>query len=204
MISYLSGKIKYVGNGWLILNVGGVGYKVFINSKAQITNNKQITNTNNKITNNIENLAELFIYHHIREDRSDLYGFKSIEELNIFELLLEVPGVGPKMGMNIMGKADFNKIKQAISKGDSGFFTAISGVGKKLATKIILELKNKFESGDFDVLGAADLSTELVGAMESLGYKKSEIYPMLAKIPESVNSTGDKVKWILKHLKSGS
>jgi len=186
MIAYLKGLVKYIGPNWLILDVNGVGYNV----KLKTNNEKLKTNE----------IIELFIYHHIREDRSELYGFTSMEELQVFEMLLEVNGVGPKMAQNILEKAEFSKIKNAIAKGDSSFFLSISGVGKKLATKIILELKNKISDSDFDILNSSDLSTDLLDAMESLGYKKSEIYPHIGKIPDNIDTTEKKVKWLLKNM----
>jgi Holliday junction DNA helicase RuvA len=188
MISYLKGKIKYVGSNWLILDVNDVGYKVFI-SKPYTS--KPYNSTP----------LCLYTYHQIREDRSDLYGFETIEELNVFELLLEVNGVGPKMAMNILSGAKVENIKNAIIGGDATFFVAISGVGKKLASKILLELKNKLGDSDYNILENSEASTELLDAMQSLGYQKSEIYKLISKIPKDLKSTQDKVKWMLKNKK---
>ncbi len=189
MIAYLKGKIKYIAQNWIILDVNGVGYKI------------QSKNQNSKIK--INESCELYIYHHIREDRSELYGFETIADLQVFELLLEVNGVGPKMAANILAKTSQNDLKQAIIKGDSGFFLSISGVGKKLAAKILIELKNKIGDDNYDLSNFSDESTdEIISAMESLGYKKKEIYPMLSKIPTDLKKPEEKIKWLLTRIKN--
>jgi len=208
MIAYLNGKIKYIGPGWIILDVNNIGYKVNITNVRPKTEDGRPKTENTKRDSNflssvfsLKSSVELYIHHHIREDRSDLYGFETINELNMFELLLEVPGVGPKMGMNILNKSNIDDVKNAIIKGNTAFFKAISGVGSKLASKILLELKNKLGADDYDIIGDSELSTELMDVMESLGYKKAEIYPHLSKIPEDINSQEEKIKWLLRRIK---
>lgn len=221
MIAYLSGKIKYLGSNWLILDVGGVGYKIFINSKFQTLSSKQIQNFNKKKSKSLKNLdfenskivsslelntsnltAELYIYHHIREDADDLYGLDTPEELQMFELLVSVSGVGPKMAMNILSTYDTAKINQIIINSDAGSLTAVSGVGKKLSMKMILDLKSKLDSGAINSFSDFDSSSqEVADALESLGYKRYEISQYLAKIPQELTTTQDKVKWILKNIK---
>lgn len=226
MIAYLKGTIKYQAANWIILDVGGVGYKIFINSKSQITNNKQIPNSNdqnpksdqkNKLTNppatlsrsdsghgqQINQSTEFYIYHHIREDADDLYGLESPEELQMFELLVSVSGVGPKMAMNILSTYNTGKITQIIINSDASSLTAVSGVGKKLSMKMILDLKGKLDSGAISSFSDFDNSSQdLFDALETLGYKKYEVTPFLSKIPQELNSVEDKVKWILKNSKT--
>lgn len=186
MIAYLRGKIKYLGPNWIILDVNGVGYKIYI---PKVTSYK------------LHATSEFYIYHHIREDRSELYGFSEMEDLQTFELLLGVSGIGPKIAANIISKTGREKLQQAIGKGDTTLFTAISGVGKKMAMKIIIELKNKTIENISDITGLSESSQELVGAMESLGYKKPEIYPLLSKMPNNLKDTQEKIKWMLKKSK---
>lgn len=187
MISYLKGTIIYNGPNWLILDISGIGYKVFSCNRQHITYNKG------------EN-KEFWIYHHIREDRQELYGFEKMEELQMFELLIDVNGVGPKMAMNIMSQISPEEIRQAIEKSDSAIFSSVTGVGKKIAMKIILELKSKLKAGEITNLGDFDQSSqELLEAMQSLGYKKQELIPLLAKIPHQLITVEEKVKWVLKN-----
>ena len=191
MIGYLRGKIVFKATNWLILDVSGVGYKVFISPKL-------IENCKMKI----ENSVELFIHHHIREDASDLYGLETPEELQMFELLVSVSGVGPKMAMNILSTYDVNRITQIVTNSDSSSLTAVSGVGKKLSMKMILDLRSKLDSGAISSLGDFDSSShDLFDAMESLGYKKHEVIPYIAKIPNELNTIEKKVRWILKNNK---
>lgn len=186
MISYLRGKIEYQATNWIILDVSGVGYKVFSSNTQHVTCN-------------IGENGEFWIHHHIREDRQDLYGFKSIEELEMFELLLSVNGVGPKMAMVILSRTSLEKLKEAVSKGDISLLTAISRLGKKLASKIIIELKNKLAPKSDMIL--TEESQELVEALESLGYKKSEVQEFISKIPNDLKTIQDKIKWVLKNNK---
>jgi len=187
MIAYLRGKIKHMAANWLILDVNGVGYKI------------QLKTDNCKLKAGGE--AEFYIYHHIREDRSELYGFSKIEDLQMFELLLGVSGVGPKIAQNILSQTTREKLEAAIVNGDASLFTAISGVGKKMAMKILLELKNKTPDTLEGIGKLSESSEELLEAMQSLGYKKQEIYPMLAKLPVDIEGTEAKIKWLLKKTK---
>src|SRR3990167_6226685 len=113
MIAKLTGKIVHRGISWIILDTSGVGYKVYCRIEA--------INDADKI--------ELFVHHHIREDQQTLYGFATLAELELFELLITVNGVGPKAAMAIMGSARPEKITAAIAQGDAGLFKAISGIG---------------------------------------------------------------------------
>ncbi len=191
MISYLKGRVVLFKWGLIILETRGVGYKVFVNPQIKIKNN--IVDTREDV--------ELYIYEHIREDADDFYGFLSYQELELFEKLISVNGVGPKAGLNIMSYAGTDKILHAIISDDMSFFTAISGIGKKVAAKIILDLKSKISSDkSINVIGKIDEADDLMDAMQSLGYKKSEIQGLVSKIPSDIISTEERVRWCLKNL----
>lgn len=191
MISYLKGKVVLVHWGFLIVSVGGVGYKIFVDPQIKIAPN--IIDTQADI--------ELFTYNHIREDVSDLYGFLSYQELELFEKLISVNGVGPKAGLNIMASAPIDRIIKAITSDDMSFFMAISGIGKKVAAKIILELKSKISTDkSINIIGKMDDSNDLEDTLEALGYKKSEISGLITNIPVELVKIEDKVKWCLKQL----
>lgn len=195
MISYLCGTIKFIAPSWLILDVNGVGYKI----QLKIKNLKPASPAGGL---KIGEQCELFIHHHIREDASDLYGLETPEELQMFELLVSVSGVGPKMAMNILSTYNTARISQIIINSDASSLTAVSGVGKKLSMKMILDLKSKLDSGAISSFSDFDNSNEdLFDALESLGYKKYEVTPFLLKIPQELQSLEDKVKWILKNSK---
>ncbi len=194
MIGYLRGKIINARRGKLFVDVNGLGYLVNVDPQIKIPPNSVDTKYE----------VELYIHEHIREDAYDLYGFLSYQELELFEKLISVSGVGPKAGINIMASASPTKIFNAIESSDVSFFTAISGIGKKVATKIILDLKSKISADDSSaVLQSGDdgSSNDVEEALIMLGYKKADIQPMLSRIPIDLTSSEDKVKWVLKNGK---
>jgi Holliday junction DNA helicase RuvA len=192
MISYLKGKIIHIGLGWIILDIGNIGYKVYV-----VGNNKLRALPRGR---EIGNSVELFTYQHIREDKSDLYGFSDISQLEIFETLISVSGLGPKMAMSVLVSKGKTDIEKAIESGDYKTFQEIKGIGKKLAAKIILELKNKIEKADLDNLNEREnKDPELEEALVSLGYKSKEAQKISSSIPENLTSLQQKVKWALKN-----
>lgn len=192
MIGYLRGKIRQAKWGKLIVDVEGVGYAVGVDPQIKIPENSV----------EIEYEIELFIHEHLREDAHDLYGFLDYQSLEIFERLISVSGVGPKAGMNIMSSADDKKIISAIENSDVSFFTAIPGIGKKVAAKIILELKSKLTDKDNQaVLDGSESGNDVLDAMAALGYKKADIGKMITKIPSDIQKVEEKVRWLLKNLK---
>ncbi len=184
MIAYLKGKIIYKGANYVAVGDSAVGYKVF--AKPDLIERKKEGDE-----------AEFFIYHLIREDTDDLYGFDSPSELKIFELLLGVSGVGPKVALAIIGTLGQEKFTTALAKSDSNAFRAVSGVGTKVAAKIIVELKGKASGDIADLMGEND---ETLEALTSLGYKRQEIIPYLSKIPEDKKTVQEKIKYVLAHV----
>jgi len=131
MISYLEGEIIFKGEKFIILNVNGVGYKVFLSQKAL-----------DKIAREGENL-KIFCFLNVRENLLDLYGFLSQKELEFFEILNEIPSIGPKTALEVSSIGPLGKIKEAIEKGDERIFEEIPSLGKKKAQIIILELSKR-------------------------------------------------------------
>lgn len=192
MIAYLKGKIIQARFGQLIVETGGVGYRVNVLPQIDVPENSV----------DAEYTVELYIHEHIREDAYDLYGFITYQELLLFQKLISVSGVGPKAGLNIMSQADGDKIISAIENSDVSFFTAISGIGKKVAAKIILELKSKISDSENEtIILGMEKSNEVLEALTGLGYKKSDISPLLTKIPSDITKTEEKIRWVLKNLK---
>ena len=182
MISYLKGQVVHRGSNYVVVDTGGVGYKVYI--PAPLLGKKNL---------------ELFCFHQVREDASDLYGFELAEELEIFQMLLSVSGVGPKAALSLVSALGKNRIITAISSSDTTAFKSIPGIGNKVAAKIIVELKSKVMSGD---TGGSLLpeDDETVEALVGLGYRKQEILPHLKDIPDNLKSTQEKVKFLLKQI----
>jgi len=183
MIGYIKGKIAVVGKNYVIIDTGGVGYKVYTQEHLKK-----------------DQFVEVFTYQYVKENTLDLYGFKKLEDLETFELMLTVSGVGPRMAINIISNLGKGKIIQAISTGDTTLFRTVSGVGQKLAGKIIVELKNKIAKGDLPG-SFFEGGDEVVEALKTFGLQRQEIMGILRDLPEKIQTTEDKIKFVLKNVK---
>lgn len=166
MIGYLEGTIKHFQTGKVILFSGGIGFTVHIPSSLTFLENQK---------------TSLFIHTHLRDDNLSLFGFQTATDLDLFELLISVNGVGPKIGLAIFASSAAENISSAISQSNLNFFTAISGVGKKTAQRIILDLKSKITKGDIN-MNALEGNSDLVDSLIALGFQKSEIGKIFSKI----------------------
>lgn len=189
MIARLEGTISYHTDKYIIIDVSGVGYKVFISSDAMMT-----VNINDKYA--------FWIYTAVRENSIDLYGFAHIEELEFFELLLDVSGIGPKGAMGILGMASVDTLARAIATGDTGYLTKVSGIGKKTAEKIVIELRDKMKGrvGTDTSNSSLREESDIIEALKSLGYSQSEARDALKNIPDEIKSTNARIKEALKIL----
>ncbi|HJX68525.1 MAG TPA: Holliday junction branch migration protein RuvA [Candidatus Limnocylindrales bacterium] len=162
MIASLDGTVSAVFADSLILEVGGVGYRVFCAPAALST-----VRTGER--------AKLFTHHLVREDAQALYGFRTPEELGFFGLLLTVTGVGPKVALAIIGSRAVGDLQLAILSDDLALLTAVPGVGRKLAARTVLELKEKVAAAGVAAGGgAAGGESEVVAALLALGYSAGE------------------------------
>ncbi len=192
MIAYLSGKIINKGSDYAIVRVHDIGYKIFVNSKmyAELQIGQSI---------------DIYTHQHIREDASDLYGFNSLPELEMFELLLSISGIGPKSASAVLSVASIRDIKEAIVGGDSSLLTKVSGIGKKTAERVILELREKIrgigggEPGGAPSGGAAASGDE-IDALMALGYSLPQAREALQKVDSSTKESGERIKQALKRL----
>ncbi len=188
MIAYVSGNIIFRGDRFLIIETGGIGYKVFVTPD-------EIKSSSGKKT------VALWTRHHIREDSQELYGFSETEDLNFFELLIQISGIGPKSALGIISIAPPETLRKAVASGDSSYLTKVSGIGRKTADKIILELKDKVFSleneGDQSALKEEGDTLE---ALKSLGYSLREAREALRQVPESAVTTSEKIKSALRFL----
>jgi len=184
MIGSLRGKIISKKDKFMILEVGGVGYKVSISPDLS-----------SKLK---EGEKEIFLFIHtvVREDALDLYGFPDQAELEFFQMLINVSGIGPKGALVILGVASINTLTKAIKTNDLAYLTKISGIGKKTAEKMILELRDKVgEEGDMSLQGELDA----LEALKSLGYSHTEAREALKKVTAG-SDTNTKVREALKIL----
>lgn len=188
MISWIKGKIIYKSQGFVIVGTNGVGYKVFISEKTYL-----------KLKDKEE--TELFIHTHVREDILDLYGFLTFDEMNFFEAILSVSGIGPKVGLAILAQGSVMEIKKAVASGDILFFNAVPGIGKKKAERFIMEIKDKIEVilTEEESVSIED-GEEVTEALKQLGYKNREAIEILRKIPNNIKKTENKVAWALKNI----
>ncbi len=166
MIASLSGVVGAVGPDSLVIEVGGIGYRVFAAPAILAVARPGTT-------------LKLHTYHLVRDDQQALYGFASAEELGFFTLLLTVNGVGPKVALAIVGSRPTPDLQLAIMAQDQAVLVAIPGIGKKLAERIIFELKEKVTAAGVAVAGpavpgGAASEGEIVAALQALGYSLSE------------------------------
>lgn len=189
MISHLTGKILSQDDRYFTLDVNGVGYKVFSHAGVLA-----------KIPSVGQNIA-IWTHLHVREDMMDLYGFLDEEELEFFEMLISISGIGPKSALGILEVAPVLSLKQAIVSEDKSFFTKVSGIGQKTAERLILELKTKLSKSVIPVKGSdSEQMGEALDALISLGYKERDARTALQEIPKDIKTVEAKVKAALKHL----
>ena len=188
MIGYLNGKVIYTDEKYILLDVSNVGYKIFITNSVR--SNIHIGQDN----------VSLWTYLVVKEDALDLYGFEDIENVDLFKLLISVSGVGPKSALGVLNIAPVNTLIGAISSGDVSYLTKVSGIGKKSAQKIILDLKDKLGAigGDISLLQHEDL--DIIEALESMGYGAKESREALSDIPKDVKGTSKKITEALRLL----
>jgi len=187
MIGHLTGQVAYKEDRLVILNVGGVGYKVFVSGET------------------LKRLAvgqtETALWTHlaVREDALDLYGFLDRIEREFFVLLIGISGVGPKSALSILSLAPPETLRQAIAGNNTAYLTQVSGIGRKIAEKIVLELRDKIAhlEGEGDSLAG---DQEAVLALVSLGYSTKEAREALRLVPARITATEDKIKEALKQL----
>ncbi len=144
--------------------------------------------------------AEVSFWTHtaVRENSIDLYGFETEDELKVFELLLTVSGVGPKSALAILGVAGVSSIEQAVATGDTSSLTKISGIGRKTAEKIVLELNGKLISRSEK--GGSVEDVDVFEALKSLGYRDRDIQEVIKSMPKEISGTNEKIKHALKHF----
>lgn len=187
MIGYLSGKVQRIRENYVIVETNGVGYKVSVGPEL-------LTGLHP------EENAELYIYTYVREDILALYGFAKAEELDFFELLISVSGIGPKAALGILAVAPLDKIRSSIVNQDPTLLSSVSGIGKKTAEKVVIELKSKVGSTGSIFTNQGDKSEDVYGALLQLGFKPHEAQSALAGLPNDCKSTEERLKFCLSNL----
>lgn len=185
MISRIEGIVWDTNNKFMTVGVGGIGFKIF-------------TTTETKETAIKGSDISLHTYLAVREDALDLYGFLSEEELGFFEMLISISGIGPKTALNILSISSVPALKRAISTSDVSHLVKVSGIGKKIADKIVLELKDKVGGSEE---GGPTLREEVdaIEALKALGYSQKEARDAMKQV-EGKTGTSDRIKEALKIL----
>jgi Holliday junction DNA helicase RuvA len=193
MISQVTGTVTHIDLKFIVVNTGGasggVGYKIFATG-----------DTISGLT--VGTQTSLWTYLAVRDTAMDLYGFPTLAEQNFFELLISVSGIGPKTALGILNVASVRTIETAVQTQDISHLTKVSGIGRKVAEKIVMELKDKIETfthtpeSEKSMRGDADV----IEALKALGYRDNEARDALKKLDKSIKDTGMKVKEALKVL----
>lgn len=194
MFHYIKGSIEGSGKDFIVIENNGIGYKVFVPSSTL----GRIDSMKGEVT--------LYTYFHVREDIAALYGFLSKEELDMFELLISVSGIGPKAGLAFLSVLPPSKLGLAIIGGDTKTLVSVPGIGSKTANRIILELKDKIDTDDViePTGGFTDLFTDTAGeaanALIALGYSANEAGAALRKVGTKGKDTESVIREALKIL----
>jgi len=189
MISYIKGKISYIGANFIEVLVNDLGYKIFVTdnflNKAKV--GKEI---------------EIFTHQHVREDALDLFGFDNREQLELFEKLIGVSGIGPKTALNVLSAATVEEIETAVIHDDVSVLTKVSGIGAKTAERLVLELKNKYKGKTAPSAKGSNGSedADVIDALIGLGYAADDARTALRQIDKGLKGTDEKLKACLKLL----
>lgn len=188
MIATLEGKITATEQASIIVSVNGIGYRVYLMKDALLscTEGKDIF---------------LWIYHAVRENDEELFGFLEKKEYEFFELLTSISGVGPRTALNILTIAPPQTLQKAITSGNSSYLTKVSGIGKKSAEKIVLELSDKIKNVQNEEEGSSlEEDADAVLGLQSLGYSPHDARGALKNVPDDITGASERIKEALKFL----
>ena len=194
MIASIRGSIQYIANDHLILDVGGVGFQIYaprgvLGSIGQVGDN-----------------ASLHTHLHVREEALTLFGFESPAQRALFELLLGVSGIGPKVALALLSAATPDELQTAIAREDVAMLSRVPGIGKKTASRLVLELKGKFGTMAIpaSVAGTPGLmavNTELIEILMSLGYNSTEAQAAVSSLPANApNDVEERLRLALQYF----
>lgn len=190
MIATLEGILEYRGNDSIIINVGGIGFRVYVPGSTL----SQLGAVKDK--------AFLYTHLHVREDNVSLYGFASSEELGLFKTLISVSGVGPKLALALFSALNPKQVVMAITSGDIDLLSQTPGIGKKMASRLVVELRGKLEKEWKEVaLPLAPECADVIAALTGLGYSLTEATKAVSKLQDSEElSLEEKIKVALQQV----
>lgn len=192
MIAGLEGTLEGHGSDYAVINVGGVSFQVYVPNPASL--------------GAIGDRVHLHTYLHFKENHIALYGFASMEELGLFEILISVAGVGPKAALAMLSAMSSGQLSLAIATGDTDLLTQVPGIGQKMARRLVLELKEKLEGWRAlaPVSPGAQVNADVLAALKGLGYSTAEAMSAIANIPDSADlSLEEKIRLALQQLGKG-
>jgi len=193
MIAGLHGRLESLSRDWAIINVNGIGFQVYMPTSTL------------SLLGKIGDEVHLHTHLHLREDNVTIYGFASVDELRLFQTLLGVSGLGPKLALAMLSALSIDKLTMAIATGSTDLLKVVPGIGKKTADRIILELKDKIAAGWVTTPAAqlAEENAEVLAALTSLGYSVAEATRAVATLPPSSDLTlEEKIKLALQYFTS--
>ncbi|MEE8419207.1 MAG: Holliday junction branch migration protein RuvA [Dehalococcoidales bacterium] len=190
MIASLRGKLESIGGDWVVIGVGGVGYQVYLP------------------TSTLSTLGvvgkEVFLLTHLvtREDSLTLYGFATESELELFQILIGVSGLGPRLGLAVLSAMSVEQVTTAIASENADLLMTVSGIGKKMAQRLILELKDKIAVGLLisPTIQFSDDYADVVAALTSLGYTVAEASQAVTSLPSSELPLEEKIRLALQYF----
>lgn len=194
MFYSLRGNLRLIESNFIVIECSGVGFKCLTTA-----------NTQNSLSKMLNSEVTIFTYLNVKEDAINLFGFHTMDELNSFKLLTSVSGVGPKAGLAILSQFSPEEVAIFISSNDSKSITKVSGIGNKIAQRIILELRDKLKLGNnisnssnIGIVSATKNVVETLKALEVLGYAQSEVMPILNQLDQNL-SVEELIKLVLQH-----
>ena len=196
MYSYIKGELEEKSNGFVVIETGGIGYKIFM------------SNTAIGRLGELHSKVKVYTYYHVREDNISLYGFNTKEELRMFELLISVSGIGSKSAINMLSNIEASSFAVAVVSNDIKKITSLPGIGNKTAQRLVLELKDKLKEEQEltkledvkEVVEEEKVSSDAVVALQILGYNLKDIELSVKKFDTSNLSTEEIIKQALKYL----
>ena len=196
MFAYIKGSLEIKTNNYVVIDVNGVGYKIFMSQKGIET------------LDEIGNIVKVYTYYYVREDNISLYGFTTNEELRMFELLLSVSGIGAKSAITMLSAISPSEFAISVISNDTSKLRKVPGIGNKTAARIILELKDKLKTEQAiekdekteEVVSKQEINEEALAALQVLGYNKKEVEKILEKFDSSKMTVEEIIKAALSYF----
>jgi len=189
MIASVQGRCAAKGDNHVVVDVSGVGFQVFVPPS---------------LLEGLSGIGQeliLFTHLHVRENELSLYGFATHEELALFELLLRVSGIGPKVALKIVSILSVEALREAIASGDAAMLTRVPGIGKKTAERVMVDLKDKLGVGELVLHpGLTHVDAEVMSALTSLGYSTAEAQAALRSLPSEDLTLEERIRLALQYL----